>query len=534
MAIYQVSAAQVNGYGPASDAYSSAQAQNIATPWATLDKAISVWVTGDSIVLNGETASPQVYTAASFFTLARSGGSVSCVQPRGAILRANGAQARVANIGLPAAATLTIQGIIFDAQSLSTRCVDTSSNQFTLVYDNCQFMNGVTDLARNNSGTASILYKNCEVTGNGLTMALNNSSMTTGFVDVDNIYGNIGMAVNLGGAVYAQSTAQGATLRVKIGALKQTNGANNSAAMVTPVGIENCEVFMLGETGPEAILDGAANAGPAIVNIRGSAGIVQRAPLIHHLRVANLCGVGGYDVLVGSDSSAGAGSDYTISQMVIKHCRSRGLASNTTRHGYIVGWQNGGIIDDCIPTQAYITAIFKECKGDTYILDNTVSLGVNGGNAGGLYSKGNQNGSVIALNKVLLTTGNLNLAINCAYNSTSGTIDNGSKVIGNSIWSNDVVSKIASVGSSGVPADTSTAKFVLNNYSLAGVSGTPWTVGSATTYTSLAAWGAAQEVTYSADVPTLRTPSFFATRVRPIAVAALSQQNAWIPPAMGI
>jgi hypothetical protein len=535
MATYQVSTAQVNGRGPASDSYSTAQAQNIATPYATLDKALSVMVNGDNIVLNGQAISPQIYNATTVFAITRGNSVISCVEPAGAILRANGAQARVANIAIPAAQQIVLQNLVFDAQNLSTRCVDTGNNNSHIIYQDCTFKDGVTDLAKGNSDVAFYEYRNPILSGSPTTAGITHASMGNGgILHVDNVSGNLTMPANLGGAVYAQATTQNATVRVKIGALHQTNGATARAGLVTLVGIEHHEVLMMGKNGPEAILDGAANAGPAAVNIRGNGSITQRGGQIHDLNIANLCGVGGYDVLVGSDSSAGAGSDYTISQTVIKRCKSRGLASNPTRHGYIVGWQNGSVIDEVEATEAYINAIQKECHGDLYIIEPTVNMGVNNGSAGGVYSKGNQNGSVVCLAKVLLTTGNLNRAFYSGYNDVSGTPDGGSKFIANSVWSNDVVSKIAAVGTPGVPADTSTAKFVLNNYALAGVTGTPWTVGSSTSYADLASWSVGQELSATADVPTKRTPAFHASRFRASAVAKISEIDPCLAVAMGL
>lgn len=527
MTTHYVSQSTANGYAVGADTNNGTSK---ATPFLTVGKALSVWVSNDSIVVNDG-----VYTATdggfgAYYNVNRGGGSFAPETYRGATLKGVAGQTRVANIALPAAATLLIGAFVIDASMLTSNgsyAVDTASNASTYIYQGTDFIGAntgtSTGCARGNSSTATYQYLGCRVRGNCATFGLNHSAITTGPLIVDGLEVNLpSLSASIGGAIYAQGTAAGASVYVNNVYGTATLNTSNMGGLT----FYNIANLLLkgpcgagGYCGPgdkEFTVTGTGTGSSAGIKVLANATITMPNIMIDGFNMITSLN-SGYAVLIGNDASGGASSDGMIVDAVVNNCHFKNPTPSNQMHGVITAWQTGGIHSNNRIDGYYISTIHKNMlvhRGRSY--GNECYNGTNAGSAAHLYSKGNSMGASFMCNKIYMTSGNMMRAFESGWNDTSTQVDSGSIFMGNIVYANATVSQMAVVGGTGDATVTPT--FLFNDYSIPGVSGNPWQVGATpTNYATLSAWAAAVEPTAQSVLPNVMAPSFFRRTVRLLA-----------------
>lgn len=503
MATYYVSQTATNGCGVGSDSNSSAQAQNPLTPWLTLDKFYSSSADGDSVWINDGT-----YTAATANNINRAL-TYMAINAFAVTMRTQAGQSAVINSGLGAGKVLQFNGIIFDAQNINNYAHYTDSASVTINWANCVFKDAVLQCCRLNSTSGKYNFVNCTVTGAATDGGIVHVAPGAGcIITIDGLTVNLTNITANAGAIYLQGGAVGAVVMMRNVFGSQINTGSAAMSGITCYNITRLAILGPGPGDDMPRLKVTASAPVACLRILPRISIAFDRPYVEGFRGELNTANDGYGILFGTDGLGGATVGNFLTDPICIGCDIIGNPTNTASHGLMIGDQVGGFFAANRIRGFAISMISKVQSSRGLITAMNDIDGAVAGGAGMIYSKGSTAGSGHFGNRMHLSAGAMQTVYQSLKDNTSGAIDVGSVFAFNTIYSQADATANALVAVGGA-SDASTSTFAGNNWNLAGgVSGSPFSY-QGTTYASVAAWAAAQELSLRNEVPTFSAPNFW-------------------------
>jgi len=361
----------VNGYGDGDNARDRATAASKSTPVATITRAEAIAQAGDTIMINGVTATPITYTEAASITVnAGANLTIQCEEPLGAIWTTVNGQTKVARID-DLATGLTIGSVIIDGRNQIAACIDTdtATDVVSLTIDGTCFRDPTTYFintqaaahlqnltmggnwtATSTGGAAMIVsfYLNGGATANG-TYLIHDGTVTQSGMDSD---GNRSFAFN--------PVITGLNVDMHDITINKTIAATGGIAdgVYSAGGVSNFLIhdIVFSYTGVGATTTVSA------VNISNHATLTTDS-----LEVYNLSGSlgqtatgSGYLVKIGDEIDGGKSNH--ITNPTVHDCDL-----SDSNHGYMMGYVTGGKIYNNKGNNLSIGAIFKGCvNGSAY------------------------------------------------------------------------------------------------------------------------------------------------------------------------
>jgi hypothetical protein len=505
--VYYVSKSTDNGFAVGSDSNSAAQAQSKATPWATISKAVSTAANGDIIVINDGTYSGTELGATNFVSLAAKllnffafrSGNVTISSSAGAVT----GLIRINNV--PATSGVTFYGLIFDGASLSTPvfCDNASANTPTITFTNCTWQNPL-NFANSFTATKAVLtYNNAQFAGTNRAFISWQTMAATSALTFNG--GNISQSSRTtanDGLINVKATASGTSLTIN--GLTGSGTINSGVASgvfdiircfdVSTVQITNSNLSLLGHPG---------TAIGAVIRATPDTTIAMAVTVAGN--TINNESTGGYGILVGADAT-GAGNNQAnncvIEGNIVTATRANQQAT-TPVHGIIVGWSQGGTIRRNKVSGCGHGIISKANTTTTaYVYSNIIV----DSEFEHLYAKGSAD--VIFSNNTLYatsaTTANTIAMARLAVGDDGSTGSSSVTVENNILYAaNAAALKVFELTDS-----FSSGTYNNNNYFLAsGALPANCFSYQGTTYSTVAAWAAAQEATAISGDPVLVDPA---------------------------
>ncbi len=223
-----VSNVAANGIPVGSDASGSGTA---GSPFATIARAEAALQPGQTILLNGVSASPAAYTAA---TMSIANTAIDCVQAYGARIVAAAGASAVLYLDPVAGGTITVGKVVIDAADTVQTAVAlaaSAAGPYAAIFNGTHIENftgfGVLGEAANVSARRSSADLGSQ---DGATAAIYFDHMASGGLDVELTSFNIKQALTgYGAAVTAYAVAAGPSVQVRNSTLTVTSVAGTSA-----------------------------------------------------------------------------------------------------------------------------------------------------------------------------------------------------------------------------------------------------------------------------------------------------------------
>lgn len=489
MPTYYVSSTADNGYAVGNDGNSSAQAQNKATPWLTVQGAIgnAAVVAGDTLIINGgAVAGTNLYTATTFFNDAKGLTFQGDNYPR---LTSAAAQARVFNHNTTANTTLT--GLIIDGLSNATSplTISSAASAPTVTINGCVLRDSTagagagTYAINNSSANLRLVVTNSTLTA--VRSCIQSVALATGYINAtDNVMTTLAASSGTEGTIRASASATGITAYIARNTLNCTSAISGAGA--NPYGVIHLSnIVSLIERNRISIAGAAATV--ACIALTSEAAVLAENSTIrwNELRhSATTGGASGYGIIVGADATGGA-NDNQVSYPCIYGNYITGVAgSSPALHGILLGFIKAGYVFDNVVAYSDIHLIAKVTTERSLFANNILPSTTSGAN-GMMRTKG-------AVNNIFCG----NSAVSDSTNAPKVmyvTIDGATNSTGNVFAANTVNAQWNVTAMTQVDA-AQTATFLFNDYDLAGVSGTPWSYQGVTRAT-LALWTTNNELT---------------------------------------
>ncbi len=450
-----------------------------------------------------------------------------------------GATAQCANSAPSGVGTVIFDGLIFDGIAATTYVVNFGNTANMWIFRSCEARNGVAGGFRLTSNTGKFYFIDSKAAG-----AMNESGIRAdafnsgGSVFVDGFELALTNVTTTGGGIYVVGNAAGVTAIIQnVFGSMIVNGTSPSP------GIRANNVSSLLIRGPGRgsanrglTISGSSTGNTALISATNTSSIATSRGVIDGFKGRNLTDKG-YLINVGNDGVTNAASDYMISDFDIINCDVGGDFASNSKHGILMGTCNRGTIANNRITGVYYGIVSKLNNGDTDIKCNeTFGIKTGGYHIVSKASQGNQ----IAGNNCFSYYG-YNAGFVESYYDANASLraDSGGNCRGNNFFSDTQLASggeyTMRLGSPTLPGDTSSMSFFGNNYFLpAGSGANTFSVGSATFYSSLAAWITAQDANATNVLPTRLNPSFYRAQLSQYAVSKVAIDDPWLPSALGI
>ena len=501
MATRYVSQTATNGYSIGVD---SGVGTSKSSPWLTVTYALLNASAGDTIVINDG-----IYTdAGGFFSVTKTL-TINSETDYGAILRGSNAT-RALNLNAAAGTVVTLGKVVVDGNNVSASCITVTSiagQQHVWNFNKTKFRNPV-NYGWNTNNTNEVINAS-DVIFEGCKWGFVGYSLSAGAYNIDGcIFNYTGTAQC--GVTDLNATSTGVTAWVR---RVVANLTSSSASVCFVVSLSNIQ-----STIEDCDLNLSGTCSGGLIALRQIAAVIADMPVIRRNKgVMAATGASTYLVLIGSDT-AGA-NDNSINYPIVYQNNFVGNNTAATVHGILLANMKGGVVTDNVVSKAVIPFISKLQSEKSYWVNNR-SYEITGAN-GHLRSKGSTS-PVFVGNIADVKTGFASLMVLADKDPAIPTYTSNAAYIGNYLTSEDVVVTQA------ITVETSSsANFRHNNYYLPrGVSGTPWSDG-ASTYATLALWGAAKDVYYKSSAPALINRFFYKDIYLPI-IQAMSVGKATV------
>jgi hypothetical protein len=561
MATIYVSNSTSNGYQTGSNANSYLQAQSTSTPWLTIAHAVAAARAGDTIVVNNGTYSEDSGSGyLSVFVANLTLQPDSGLSAYGVTIRAaSGGAARVLHVA-QAGQGLVVGAVVLDGQSLQTECVSTdSSNQLSsltfhgtmfqggaqyglwvhdcanfLMDQNCQVVcapslnNGAgVHLQPNLSHASTDVYSitNCTVSGGSITqntfygvymdqpavsaatLTVSGNTITLSSSGTTTLYG----IVAPGGPTYsvtantitvsasAAATVGGVYVRTPVAASPGPATVTGNTIFSTTTSSTGTAYGILCYSGPTFAI------GNNTITVTGASSTMSLTAIMGICSSYNSTATSVYgNTITGPKGSAAAATGHGIDlggDVDTAGANIHGFdgalvynnAINGCNHGILCCFvSNAKVYTNQV--QNVVIGLVDKLSTDCQWTGNTVSL-LDGSNAA-LRGKGSTRG-VFASNLVLLDN---------TCNTSTFIMANADPIgpVGSTgmIFSNNLLYATAQVTAAVNVDPISAATFTNNNYYSTGGFGSTAFQYRGTTYSSVAAWAAAQEATATNTDPT--------------------------------
>lgn len=480
------------------DAYAGILAGNdttgagtVLSPYATLAKALTVVAEGGIIMLNGNPASPSIYTAATFFSITK-GITIDAIYNQGAYLRGTGAQTRVVNVAPTAGQTVILGKLVVDAQNSIGSCI--------LVIDQAT--------------TFTLRLRGTAVTGWTTQGVASTAAAATTKVNLI-IEDAVLAGVSTRSAVYFKGLiAGGVTIRRTQITVSNQNASGHGGVIVWAKAT-GCQ-FEFTDSACNLTLDNVVGTsttyGVQVQNIPG-ANIQRNSFYLDGLNQVGSRPIEAIQVVATAAAPLDS-SNPIIKGNTIQHLANGGMGieiGEDNQDSGSRGFNNGGLVEDnrviCNDFSKAGTThgIFNGSGGNTImrrnLLYNTgIAIGDKEGDGARSYSnviidagnsylrlKGAKNAKHTH-NTMVKTVTATSTPILVTNNSTNGHVGSGCVVSGNILYSDVATPYVSAEAAEAVTMDH-------NDYFCSvAPAATPWSWGG-TTYASLALWQAAHEAT---------------------------------------
>ena len=494
---YYVSQSTANGWSVGVDTNNGL---SITTPFLTLEKALNAMGAGDTCIVNDGTYTYNVTadpTSTGYWKFQNSGQTVKPLNDYAVTLKPAAGQG-IGFLQNSGGAANTLGAFKVDAAGMSANASVVYAVASVNWGDESRGINGpwVVNTGAANTGAAfwdgntigDTHAYNIRVDNGFGKGAVYAPIISTGSLDINGLTGSVtNVTVDRCGALYAAGTTTNAGwVRVRGCSMTVTSSASGYSGVLNA-----SNIHYIFENNHGMVFTGTSTNGAVITAIPLSA-TVQADHSICRWNSGTNSAAGHYLFLHGTD---GSGTNDNTQNYPICHDNDftfSGTDSLGQPHGYVFGSMKGGVMCDNVATGVAIPFLSKLQSERAYIIKNQVrNLGLFA-NTQVLYCKGSI--ATFASNLVPMDSSNHGLFISCGQDSTIPTLASGA-FIGN-ILQVDAGYAVTTAVVVGSGADASSGVFHGNDYYLAGgVSGTPWSYG-ASTYATLALWGAAHETDY--------------------------------------